>query len=261
MPRWVGYQRVDADNLERHRRAREDLCDDRDRNARSQARSAAASGRATRRRRRGSRDQDVPRLFDVSTPRRLRGEIRRSPDHARRALATTMDVAQLGRRGRARRRARGRARASRRREGAHVVAAVKDPYMRFQSRRRGPLRSTVRRPMKWSFGGRVCAVMTTLFRISLSALFRRRSRAFKGSRRAVHGLLRRRHPWVDTMLWANAAGFFGIAERRRRRRSSRHDSFRASLTWMGRNIGIFMSPVTAALTARARFSPRASQLR
>ena len=142
-------------------------------------------------------------------------------------------------------------------EGAHVVAAVKDPYMRFQSRRIGALEINGSPTNEMVIWWEVCVVMTTLFlTISLSALFSApQSCAFEDPGEPSTSFCEKL-VWVDTILWANAAGFFGIGTTAAWF-LIQHGMILGDArlpTWMGRNIGIFMSPVTTFLTGQTMFT-------
>ena len=132
-------------------------------------------------------------------------------------------------------------------EGAHVVAAVKDPYMRFQSRRIGALEINGSPTNEMVIWWEVCVVMTTLFlTISLSALFSApQSCAFEDPgeplSRFCDTLV-----WVDTIMWAVCTGLFGIGTT-----TSfcliQHGMILGDArlpTWMGRNIGLMFMPAS-----------------
>ena len=136
-------------------------------------------------------------------------------------------------------------------EGAHVVAAVRDPWMRFQSHRIGALEINGSPTNEMTVWWEVCVVMTSLFlTFSLSALFGApQSCAFEEPgeppSQFCDALV-----WVDTIMWALCTGFFGIGTT---------TSFCLIMngmvlgdarlpTWMGRNIGLMFMPVLTYLT-------------
>ena len=136
-------------------------------------------------------------------------------------------------------------------EGAHVVSAVRDPWMRFQSRRIGALEINGSPTSEMTVWWEVCVVISTLFlTISLSALFSApQTCAFEDPgeppSRFCDALV-----WVDTITWALCTGFSGIGT------TTSFCLIQHGMTlgdarlptWMGRNIGLMYMPVLTYLT-------------